>query len=108
MESGDVLGHEFMGEVVEVGRGVTNLAQGDRVVVPFPLSDRSRAELEGFYLNAIARLKPGVSIRQANADIARLIPIWVRLAFRRRDRQPLGIEGVYFVAHRAEHPPAAG
>jgi threonine dehydrogenase-like Zn-dependent dehydrogenase len=38
MESGDVLGHEFMGEVVEIGRGVRNLAVGDRVVVPFPIS----------------------------------------------------------------------
>jgi threonine dehydrogenase-like Zn-dependent dehydrogenase len=38
MESGDVLGHEFMGEVVEVGSGVDNLAVGDRVVVPFPIS----------------------------------------------------------------------
>jgi len=35
---GDVLGHEFMGEVVEVGRGVSNLAVGDRVVVPFPIA----------------------------------------------------------------------
>ena len=38
MESGDVVGHEFMGEVVEVGRGVTNLQKGDRVVVPFPIA----------------------------------------------------------------------
>src|SRR5689334_16613928 len=38
MEKGDVLGHEFMGEVVEVGSGVKNLAIGDRVVVPFPIS----------------------------------------------------------------------
>jgi threonine dehydrogenase-like Zn-dependent dehydrogenase len=38
MESGDVLGHEFMGEVVEVGRGVKNLQKGDRVVVPFPIA----------------------------------------------------------------------
>ncbi len=38
MKEGDVLGHEFMGEVVEVGREVTNLAPGDRVVVPFPIS----------------------------------------------------------------------
>jgi threonine dehydrogenase-like Zn-dependent dehydrogenase len=35
---GDILGHEFMGEVVEVGSGVTNLSVGDRVVVPFPIS----------------------------------------------------------------------
>jgi threonine dehydrogenase-like Zn-dependent dehydrogenase len=38
MYRGDILGHEFMGEVVEVGPGVTNLAIGDRVVVPFPIS----------------------------------------------------------------------
>jgi threonine dehydrogenase-like Zn-dependent dehydrogenase len=38
MESGDILGHEFMGEVVEVGRGVKNLNKGDRVVVPFPIA----------------------------------------------------------------------
>src|SRR6476619_5894852 len=38
MESGDILGHEFMGEVVEVGPDVQNLKKGDRVVVPFPIS----------------------------------------------------------------------
>ncbi|TDE03453.1 zinc-dependent alcohol dehydrogenase [Jiangella asiatica] len=35
---GDVLGHEFMGEVVEVGDEVTRLRPGDRVVVPFPIA----------------------------------------------------------------------
>jgi threonine dehydrogenase-like Zn-dependent dehydrogenase len=38
MHAGDILGHEFMGEVVDVGRGVHNLARGDRVVVPFPIA----------------------------------------------------------------------
>lgn len=38
MKRGDIIGHEFMGEVVEVGPGVTNLRQGDRVVVPFDIS----------------------------------------------------------------------
>jgi threonine dehydrogenase-like Zn-dependent dehydrogenase len=38
MEKGDILGHEFMGEVIEVGSGVKNLQVGDRVVVPFPIS----------------------------------------------------------------------
>ncbi len=38
MEKGDILGHEFMGEVVELGPAVTNLSIGDRVVVPFPIA----------------------------------------------------------------------
>jgi threonine dehydrogenase-like Zn-dependent dehydrogenase len=38
MEKGDVLGHEPMGEVVEVGKEVTRLKKGDRVVVPFTIA----------------------------------------------------------------------
>ena len=38
MEKGDILGHEFMGEVIELGKGVGNLNVGDRVVVPFDIS----------------------------------------------------------------------
>jgi threonine dehydrogenase-like Zn-dependent dehydrogenase len=38
MTSGDVLGHEFMGEVGEVGRQITNLSIGDRVVIPFTIA----------------------------------------------------------------------
>jgi len=38
MKRGDILGHEFMGEVVEKGKGVGNLEVGDRVVVPFPIA----------------------------------------------------------------------
>ncbi|AFY87306.1 MAG: putative zinc-binding alcohol dehydrogenase [Chroococcidiopsis cubana SAG 39.79] len=34
VQPGDIIGHEFMGEVVEVGRGINNLKVGDRVVVP--------------------------------------------------------------------------
>jgi len=37
MMKGDILGHEFMGEVVDVGPAVTNLRIGDRVVVPFTI-----------------------------------------------------------------------
>lgn len=38
MKKHDILGHEFMGEVVELGKAVTNLKIGDRVVVPFTIS----------------------------------------------------------------------
>jgi threonine dehydrogenase-like Zn-dependent dehydrogenase len=38
MRKGDILGHEFMGEIVETGREVSNLKVGDRVVVPFPIA----------------------------------------------------------------------
>ena len=40
MQKGDIMGHEFMGEVVEVGMGVSRdrLRVGDRVVVPFPIA----------------------------------------------------------------------
>src|SRR5690242_2793978 len=38
MESGDIVGHEFMGEVVEVGPEVKKLRVGDRVVVPFTIA----------------------------------------------------------------------
>ena len=38
MESGDILGHEFMGVVEEVGAAVTRVRKGDRVVIPFTIS----------------------------------------------------------------------
>ena len=38
MKAGDILGHEFLGEVVDVGSGIANLRTGDRVIVPFPIA----------------------------------------------------------------------
>ena len=38
MESGDILGHEFMGEIVDCGPDVKSLQKGDRVVVPFVIA----------------------------------------------------------------------
>jgi threonine dehydrogenase-like Zn-dependent dehydrogenase len=38
MEKGDIIGHEFMGEVVETGSAVTKLSKGERVVIPFTIN----------------------------------------------------------------------
>jgi threonine dehydrogenase-like Zn-dependent dehydrogenase len=38
MKSGDIMGHEFMGEVVDAGAGVTAVKKGDRVVIPFTIA----------------------------------------------------------------------
>ena len=46
------------------------------VLVPFQF-DRSKLILAGFGYQSIARLEPGVTIAQANADIARMLPIWM-------------------------------
>ncbi|HEY3742560.1 MAG TPA: ABC transporter permease [Bryobacteraceae bacterium] len=51
---------------------------GTRADLILPLQlDRRHATLPGFYLNGLGRLKPGVSLELANADIARLLPIWM-------------------------------
>uniref|UniRef100_Q021V1 Permease n=1 Tax=Solibacter usitatus (strain Ellin6076) TaxID=234267 RepID=Q021V1_SOLUE len=46
------------------------------LILPLAL-DRSRVILAGFGFNGIGRLKPGVAIAQANADLARLLPVWM-------------------------------
>jgi predicted permease len=47
------------------------------LIAPFRF-DRSRTILPGFGLLGVARLKPGVTLEQANADVARMLPIWMR------------------------------
>ena len=59
------------------------MPQGFRVVkaepdLILPLAfDRGRVILAAFGFNGIGRLKPGVTIAQANADLARLLPVWM-------------------------------
>ena len=64
-------------DMAAFGRDVVAADTPADLIIPMQL-DRRKAILEGFYLSSIARLKPGVSIGEANADIARLLPIWVR------------------------------
>jgi predicted permease len=83
----------FGGDTSVIGRTMTVdsrpreivgvMPQGFRVVnaepdLIVPLAfDRGRTILAGFAFQGIGRLKPGVSIAQANADLARLVPIWM-------------------------------
>lgn len=46
------------------------------VILPLPF-DRTRTILAGFGFRGIARLKPGVTIAQADVDVARMLPIWI-------------------------------
>src|SRR5580698_5500307 len=47
-----------------------------KLIVPVHF-DRSKARLPGFGYRCVARLKPGVTIAQADADLARLVPVWM-------------------------------
>jgi len=57
-------------------RGFRLIDRGFDLLVPLAF-DRSHQLLAGFGFNGIARLKPGVTIAQANDDVARLIPVWM-------------------------------
>jgi predicted permease len=56
------------------------------VIAPFAF-DRNKQQLAGFGLQGIARLKPGIPITQANADVKRMLPIW-------EDSWPAGVAGL--------------
>jgi predicted permease len=55
------------------------------VIAPFNF-DRNQQHLAGFFLQGIARLKPGIPIAQADADVKRMLPIWM-------DSWPAGVAG---------------
>ena len=65
MEKGDILGHEFMGEVMEVGPGVRNLKVGDRVVVPFPIACGNCAACKAEAYTLCENSNPNASISEA-------------------------------------------
>ncbi|WP_254509230.1 zinc-dependent alcohol dehydrogenase [Anatilimnocola floriformis] len=62
MKSGDILGHEPMGIVEEVGSGVTKLRRGDRVVVPFTISCGSCFFCEKQLFSCCDRSNPNAEI----------------------------------------------
>ena len=83
----------FGGDRSIVGRGITIesrdreivgvMPEGFRIVnaepdIVVPIGfDRSRVTLPGFGFQAVARLKPGVTMADASADVARMVPIWM-------------------------------
>jgi predicted permease len=70
----DARPREIVGVMPE---GFAVLDTGPEVIVPLAF-DRARVILPGFGFQAVARLKPGVTIADASSDIARLVPIWMR------------------------------
>jgi hypothetical protein len=46
------------------------------LILPFQFA-RDQLFLGGFFLRGVARLNPGVTVAQANADIARMVPMWL-------------------------------
>ncbi len=64
MEKGDILGHEFMGRVVEVGTGVSNLQVGDRVVVPFPIACGACNQCVRGYFSTCENSNPNASMAE--------------------------------------------
>jgi predicted permease len=57
-------------------RGFRFVDEDVDLIVPYAL-DRTQLILPGFGMRGLARLKPGVSIAQANADLTRLVPVWM-------------------------------
>src|SRR5690606_25078658 len=66
MEDGDILGHEFMGEVVEIGSGVRKFKIGDRVVVPFTISCGHCAYCEDELYSLCDNSNPKPDLSKAN------------------------------------------
>jgi predicted permease len=84
----------FGGDLSVIGRSINIGSQPTRVVGVMPQGfhmvdtevelilpyafDRGRLILPGFAYRSVARLRPGVSIEEAGADIARMVPVWMR------------------------------
>ena len=64
MEPGDILGHEFMGEVVETGKKVRNLKVGDRVIVPFPIACGHCANCEAGLTSCCENTNPNAHVAE--------------------------------------------
>jgi putative ABC transport system permease protein len=78
----DVLGRRILvdgvsTEIVGVLPAGFTVASDDGDLVLPAKFNRSQVRLPGFGFQGVARLKPGVTIEQANTDIARMVPLWM-------------------------------
>src|SRR4051794_31146739 len=66
MQEGDIMGHEFMGEVVEVGAGVdgSKLRGGDRGVVPFPIARGARLARQAEMYSCCENTNPNAGVAE--------------------------------------------
>jgi threonine dehydrogenase-like Zn-dependent dehydrogenase len=64
MQKGDILGHEFMGEVVEVGPEVRNLKVGDRVVTAFPIACGNCASCKAEFFSLCENSNPNAGVAE--------------------------------------------
>ncbi|MFC8365145.1 zinc-dependent alcohol dehydrogenase [Streptomyces griseorubiginosus] len=66
MQKGDIMGHEFMGEVIEVGPGISDgtLRVGDRVVVPFPIACGACASCRAELYSCCENTNPNAGISE--------------------------------------------
>ncbi len=88
MKRGDVLGHEFMGEVVELGSGVRNLAVGDRVVVPFPIACGHCSQCERERYSLCENSNPNAWMAEKLWGYSPSASAWSRSRSRRWTRTP--------------------
>jgi predicted permease len=73
--TGDAQPSEVVGVMPE-GFRFLDMEPAAEVIIPIVL-DRSQLTLDGFGFRGLARLKPGVTVAAANADIARMLPVWL-------------------------------
>jgi hypothetical protein len=88
MHAGDVMGHETMGEVVEVGRGNSKLKVGDRVVVPFTISCGECRSVQVGPVLALRAIEPQWRGTGQAGRLSDGRPVWLFRALRPFPRRP--------------------
>ena len=88
MQKGDILGHETMGEVMEVGPAVRNLKVGDKVVVAFDIGCGSCAYCQGPRIFGLRQLESEFGFGRQALRLFGLRNLWILAPLRRLRRWP--------------------